>query len=1139
MKCKLLRQLLFMSKLLFYGLVLQIFFGSLLIARDGRAQKDVSIEDVYLSINLKDVSLQKTLDVITEKTNFKFAFEQKIIETNQSITINASNESLADVLLNISKSTDLYFKRVNDNIFISQKKFHGKSVDEDLTKSEILQGITITGKILSGEDGSELPGVNIVVKGTTIGTVTDLSGNYSLEVSDENSVLEISSVGFVTEQITVGNKTIINITLTPDITALSELVVIGYGTQEKSVVTGAISSVKAEDITALPVLSAQEALQGRAAGVTVINNGSPGSDPTVRIRGLSTINNNNPLYVIDGVPAGGINEINPSDIESIEVLKDASTAAIYGSRGANGVIMITTKKGHSGKTTINFDSYYGVQSASKKMDVLKTDDYIAYATELQQNAGLPVPSRFTDPQWSEYIKGETDWQDQIFQTGNIQNYNLNVSGGNDKAIFNVSSSYFKQDGIMLNTGFERYTLRANSEFTLGKLKIGQTLTTSLSDNRIEPLTGGRSQIEHAIKSPPYQPIYDENNLGGFKGPDQVDNNDAENPVRIATINDNKYNSVRVLATMYADLEIIKGLHYKFQVGLDASFGSWNQFLPAYRDGEFHFRSWAEMSKDKTTYISPVITNILTYNVTFAEKHNLELTGVIEQQTSTYTRIFGSSHNSITNEIKELNFSEATDLISTKSETAWLAYVGRLNYNYDDKYLVSASIRRDGHSRFGPDKRWGIFPSASVGWRVSEEPFMDGVGAISELKIRGSWGQTGNNLIGDYRYQATLQSNFNYHFGDNVLVSGTTAGSLANSGLGWETSTMINVGIDMGFLDDKLSFSAEFYKNDLEDMLLNIPIAQSLGFANSTVTANAGAVKTSGFEFDLGYRDSEGEFQWSVDLNLGTTKNEVTSLGDGQPIMAFNFEGDNITRTEVGHPIGSFYGWVPDGLFQTADEVTNSPTQANAAPGDIKYKDLAGPNDADGNPTGPDGVIDANDKTFIGNPFPSLSYGLSADFSFKGFDFNLFLTGISGNEIYNTNIYDLEGMTRVFNSGTAVLNRWTGPNTSNTVPRAVSGDPSRNTRASTRFVEDGSFTRLRNITLGYTIPGNVLNTFANGAIKRIRVYVSAQNLFTISNYSGYDPEIGNYRGDGGTLQFGIDRGNYPQPRTFLGGLQISF
>lgn len=1138
MKWKFIQQLFFMSKLLFYGIVVQLCFSGLLVASDGLSQ-DKSIEDIYLSLDLKEASLKQTLKAISKETDFKFAFEQKIVETAQPITINVSNESLASILLRISQSADLSFKRVNNNIFVSRRNLAEKAVEETWNNTESLQGITVTGTVLSGDDGTELPGVNIVIKGTSIGTVTDIQGNYKLEVPDENSVLVFSSVGFITLEEIVGNRTVIDITLAPDITSLSEIVVVGYGTQKKAVVTGAISSIKAEDITALPVLSAQEALQGRAAGVTVINNGSPGSDPTVRIRGLSTINNNNPLYVIDGVPAGGINEINPADIESIEVLKDAATAAIYGSRGANGVIMITTKKGKAGQTKVSFDMYYGTQSASKKMDVLKTKDYIEYATELQQNAGLPVPSRFTDPQWSDYIKGETDWQDQIFQTGTIQNYNMNVSGGNEKAVFNVSSSYFKQDGIMLNTGFERYTFRANSEFTLGRLKIGETFTVSLSDNRIEPLNGGRSQIEHAIKSPPYQPIYDPNNLGGFKGPDQVDNNDAENPVRIATLMENKYKNTKVLGTLYADFKIVKGLHYKLQVGLDASFGASDQFSPAFRDGEFHFRDWATMSKSKTNFISPIISNILSYQATFAKKHHLEFTGVIEQQTSTYTRIFGSSNNSITNDIKQINFSEATDMGSSEIQTAWLAYVARLNYNFADKYLVSASFRRDGHSRFGPEKRWGNFPSVSAGWRISEEPFMDGVGAISELKLRGSWGQTGNNLIGDYRYQATLQSNFNYHFGDNVLVSGTTAGSLANAALGWETNTMTNIGLDMGFLNDRLSFTAEYYINDLQDMLLNIPIAKSLGFTNSFVSANAGSVRTSGFEFDLGYRDSEGEFQWSVDFNIGTSTNEVTSLGDGLPIQSANFEGDNLTRTEVGHPIGSFYGWIVDGLFQSADEIAAGPSQDNAAPGDIRFKDLAGPLDAEGNPTGPDGIIDANDKTYIGNPFPKLTYGASANFSFKGFDLNLFFTGVSGNDIYNTNIYDLEGMTRVFNSGTAVLNRWTGPGTSNTVPRAISGDPNRNTRASTRFVENGSFTRLRNLTLGYSIPSLALSSFANGAIKRVRIYISTQNLFTITDYSGYDPEIGNYRGGGGTLQFGIDHGNYPQPRSFIGGLQISF
>ncbi len=1134
-----------MSKYTFYGIFMQMMFLTLVLADEGRGQFK-SIEDVNISIALKNAKVNETFDKIERLTQFRFAYKKSVLP-KQRLNISQKTRSLGDLLRVISSETKLGFKRVNNTIHVKLHEYD-KPVSEQIPLP-VGEEFEVSGKVTS-DDGEPLPGVNIVIKGTTRGTVTSTDGNYNITVPDANAVLVFSSIGYTTEEVVVGSRTTIDIMLVSDIQSLSEIVVVGYGTQKKATVTGAISSVKSDQITALPVLNAQEALQGRAAGVTVVNNGAPGSTPTVRIRGLSTINDNNPLYVIDGIPAGGLNEINPADIESIEILKDASTAAIYGSRGANGVVLITTKKGQAGKTRVDFDMYYGRQSAANELDLLQSSDYIAYATDLQQNAGLPVPARFTDPQWAQYIQRETDWQDEIFQAGTIQNYNVNVSGGGENSTFSISSSYFKQDGIMLNTGFERYTLRANSEFTLGKLKVGQTFTTALSERRDEPLSGGRSQIEHAIKSPPYQPVFEPNNLGGFKGPDQIDNNDAENPVRIARLNQDLRDNTKILATLYGEYEIIDGLRYKLQIGLDAAFGSRNEFSPAFRDGEFHFRDWATMRREKTTFVSPIVTNILTYSTTFAENHNIEVTGVVDYQTSSFERLDGSSINTITSEIEQLNFAEATDLVSSETETVWIGYVARINYNFADRFLLNASIRRDGHSRFGPDNRWGTFPSVSAGWRISEESFMEGVSTISDLKLRASWGQTGNNLLGDYRFVATLQNNFNYHFGDGQLVGGTTAGSLANEELGWERSTMTNVGLDMGFFGDKLRISAEYYNNELDDMLLVIPIAQSLGFTDSSVTANGGSVETSGFEFDIGYRNYDKDFKWSVDFNIGTSTNEVTSLGEGQPIQSFNFEGDNLTRTEEGHPIGSFYGWVTDGLFQTADEVAASPNQDNASPGDIRFQDLAGPEDEDGNPTAADGVIDANDKTFIGNPFPKLTYGLSADLSYKGFDFNVFLTGVAGNDIYNTNIYDLEGMTRVFNAGTAVLNRWTGPNTSNTVPRAVSGDPNRNTRASNRFVEDGSFTRLRNVTIGYSLPESVLSSFANGALSRVRFYISAQNLFTITDYSGYDPEIGSYRGqsrnnndnnaqNNTTLQFGIDRGNYPQPRTFLGGLQISF
>ena len=1005
------------------------------------------------------------------------------------------------------------------------------------------QGIQVTGKVLSGEDDSEMPGVNVVVKGTTVGTVTDISGDYTLEVPDSESVLVYSSVGFISQEVTVGNKTVIDVTLAPDITALSEIVVVGYGTQKRAEVTGAISSISSETITEVPITSAEQALQGRAAGVSVISNGQPGSSPVIRIRGLGTVNDNDPLIVVDGIVGARLEDINPNDIQSMEVLKDASTTAIYGALGANGVVMVTTKSGVKGKPKVSLDAWVGVQSQNKRFDLLNTDQYMQYATDvglLQDPVAIPL--RITEPEYASYLQNDTDWQDAIFQDGVMQNYNLSVAGGGEVSNYMFSAGYMDQEGIVVNTGFQRFNFRANSDFTVGKFKFGETLTTSINSQRPYQNAGGRSQIEHAIKMAPYLPVYNPDNLGGFQGPlSALDNQDAENPVRAMTLTDRVNSSETLLGTIYAQWEIIDGLKLKSQAGLNLRNYHENQFIPMFDDaqndgGGQHFSDRAQIMKNNSQSTSLIWTNSLTYTKTLNDVHNFEALVVAEYQTVDYWRVNASSTNQITDEVEQLSLNEAS-LSSNSSEYNREGYVGRINYNYKGKYILAASYRADASSRFGANNPWGYFPSVAAGWRVSEESFMQGISAISNLKLRGSWGKAGNDRIGDYRYSATLTDNYNYSFtGAETLGVGTTAAGPANPNLKWEETIMTNIGLDMGFLEDRLTFSAEWYSNRSDDLLMELLLAPSLGWHTNSVASNVGSVETSGFEFVLGYNDYEGDFQWSANLNLGTSKNEVLSLGGVESIPGGSFENENITRVVVGEPMFHFYGYIMDGIFQDQAEIDAHATQQNAQPGDVKFKDIAGAPDENGNPTGPDGVINGNDRTVIGNPYPDLTYGLSANFSYKGFDLNFFLMGVAGNDIYNTNLYDLEGMPRLFNSGVQVLGRWTGPGTSNTIPRALGAGE--NVTVSTRFVEDGSYTRLRNIALGYTIPVNAFNN----AISKLRVYISGQNVFTITNYSGLDPEIGTHLTTDNVqqnYQLGIDRGNFPLPKSFTAGVQLTF
>ena len=992
------------------------------------------------------------------------------------------------------------------------------------TSSVIFAQQTVSGTV-SDADGP-LPGANVIVKGTNNGTMTDFDGNYTLENVATDGTLVITFIGFSSQEVAVNGQSTINIAMVEDANALDEVVVVGYGTQSRAVVTGAVSMIDASKITELPIARADQALQGRAAGVTVINNGSPGSPSLIRIRGLGTVNNNQPLTVIDGVVGANLGDINPNDIESISVLKDASTAAIYGALGANGVIMVTTKKGRSGTLKLNFDTWVGIQTQSERFDLLNTDQYVQYATEFGQlQDPVAVPLRTTDPQYASYMNTDTDWQDELFQTGIQQNYNLSASGGGENSNYMMSLGYLDQEGIITSTDYTRINFRANSDFKFGKFKFGETFSVSFNDNVSYP-TGGRSQLEHTIKMAPYFNVYNPDNLGGFQGPtSSLDNQDAENPIRGLEHGSRGYASENILGNIYASYEIIEGLTIKTQGGINYSNSLYEGFTPSFIDNENdgggqHYQEYAAITKNTTKFESISWTNTLDYSKTFNDVHNVNVLLMGEVQNNTYIAINARSENHVTDEIEQLSIKNAS-LGSFSNEYSRQGYLARVNYDYEGKYIVAASIRADGSSRFGADNRWGTFPSLALGWNASKEAFLND-SPISNLKIRGSWGVTGNDAIGDYKYSSTLTSNYNYPFGPGEeLGVGTTASGPIDPGLKWEETTMINVGVDLGLLENRLNLTFEYFNNQSDDLLMDVPLAPSLIIHNNVIARNVGSVETTGFEMSIGYNDYEGDFTWGVNFNMGTSKNEVLNLGGIDGISGGGFEGQFISRTIVGESMFHFYGYKTDGIFQNQAEIDAHATQNNVQPGDIRIKDI-----------NPDGVINDQDRTIIGNPFPDFTFGLAANAEYKNFDFSMFWSGMSGNEIYNTNIYDLEGMTRLFNSGTAVLNRWTGEGTSNTIPRAFGAGT--NVEVSDRFVEDGSFVRLKNLAVGYNIP------IQNDAISKLRVYLSGQNMITISDYSGLDPEIGFFNPNNqDNREMGIDRGNYPSPKTFTIGLQMSF
>lgn len=1125
-------------------------------------------------------SLRDLLNEVQAHFNVSFVYESVVIEGKVvSYPVNYGN-SIESTLAELLSPVGLKFKKINRRTYsiLPNSTSHAriKKIDtsylEDqlsnnsagirqisipsITDSPLMQDaeIVVNGKV-TDEEANPIPGANVLIKGTTTGTTTDADGRFSLAVPDANVVLVISFIGYVTQEVVVGNQTEINVRLATDIRQLNEVVVVGYGTQKKASVTGAISSVSSEEISAQPVINVSQALQGRVAGVTVVNNGAPGSAPIIRIRGVGTVNNANPLFVIDGFPTSDLNSFNPKDIESVEVLKDASAAAIYGSRAGNGVILITTKRGSNNKKlSVNVDSYYGAEQPWRKLDLLNTEQYIDYATDLMTNAdiykqetkaptdpdvviGSSIPSRIREggldlpihSQTSQtFRQTNTDWQDEMFRTGRIQQHKVELMGGSASSRVFASAGFFEQEGIMFGTGYKRGDARVNSDHNISKrVTFGQNFYVAFDENKIEQQGGGRTQLQHIIRSSPYFPVYNPDNYGGFFGAQGVDGSDPENPVRIATQDQQNQQRLKFLGNGYVDVKILDFLTYRFQGGIDYVDYTQRTHQPAYNTGTggYSNRAIAIINQNRQNFASVLLTNQLTFNKTFG-KHSVIATVVAERQTNNFTQITGAGENPLSNDIKEPTALSRVSVNGNRSQSALISYVGRVNYEFADKYLVGASFRRDGSSRFSPSNRWGNFPAVSVGWRISEESFLANNNIFSDLKLRASYGLTGNNQSGDYAWISTISGNQIYQFdiASSTASSGYTIRALANPEITWETTYMTNVGLDLGILNNQLTFSAEYFNNKTTDMIIQRPIPLSYGYDTAPFD-NVGEVANKGFELELGYEKAEGALTFNASANLSVVRNEVLSLGDeGTTIANGEWYGDNLTLTKVGEPIGYFNGYVVDGIFQVGE---SSPLQPNARPGDIRFKDVTG-----------DGVLNSSDKMNIGHFLPDFSYGINFSANWKGFDATLFLQGVSGNEIYSVVKYDLEGMTRLFNSGTAVLNRWTPENPNTSVPRAVSGDPNGNARASDRFIEDGSYFRIKNLTVGYNIPASALASSTNNSLTRLRVYVTTQNLLTVTKYkSGYDPEIGNRNTN--TLTQGIDYGQFPQARSFVVGVQVGF
>lgn len=1116
-------------------------------------------QSAKIDLSLQNVSLKEAFENIEKVTSYKFLYRSDLVNINAVTSIESNGGSLETVLAKLFENTQISYNILNDNLVV-------------LTP---LQKQKVTGTVTDANTGDLLPGVNITVEGTTIGTVTDQSGKYSLELPFENSTLVFSFVGYSTEKVVVTNQEVVDVNLVADIKQLDEIVIVGYGVQKRTSVTGAISPISAKELRQVAASNVQSALQGHAAGVSVINNGGPGTDPIVRIRGNGSITYAaEPLYVIDGTPANSLSSFDSRDIESVEVLKDASSTAIYGSRAANGVVLITTKKGKKGeKVKVSMDSYAGIQSMPKKLDLLNTSQYVEYATELLSNAGLGLPNRFAqldqpiyEGASQTYRQTDTDWQDELFQTAFMNDNNVSFSTGGEKSTFYASAGYFNQRGIMVGTGYKRSSIRLNSEHDLSKVfKFGQTFALSYGDRDNQYETQGRPNVMHMIRSAPYLPVTVPEGvfadgykiLGGYRASNSsIDVNDADNPVKIQKLFNSTTGVTKLFGTMYLEVKILNSLRFRSTAGLDYENILNSVHQPIYHDG-FNQNSFATVRRERFENVTKMFSNQLTFDKKFGE-HNLNVIAVYEQTPFTGTSMY-TTGNLATNAVEELTGLTNINSNGSRNENTLVSYLGRINYDYKNRYLLSVSMRADGSSKFATNNKWGYFPAVSLGWRVNEESFLQNVEQISELKFRVGYGELGNNGgIGSYAWKAVINSNTDYIF-NNSVVNGSYYNGLDNPDLKWETSKMTNVGIDLGLFQNKLTFTAEYFNKVTDNLILNVPYASSIGY-NASYPANVGEMKNYGVEFQAAAQLNSGEFRSTLSANISFIKNEVVKLSTPQSAIDNAFNQDygaySFTRTVEGRPIQSFYGWEIDGLFQSNDEVANSPTQVvtrdangnidytkSTAAGDIKFKDQNG-----------DGKIDASDRVFLGSYIPKFSYGFNYTGTYKNLDFSVFFQGVYGNKLYNGVKVITQGMIRLFNAGTEVLDAWTpaAPNTD--IPRAISGDPNQNARSSDRFIEDGSYLRLKALTIGYSVPSKALSSLTKGTIGGLRIYVTGQNLLTFTKYTGYDPEVGAYvplsgnntpgtAGGGGNnnglLNNGVDFGATPQPRTFLAGIQLSF
>ncbi|MCW2120433.1 SusC/RagA family TonB-linked outer membrane protein [Flavobacterium sp. 7A] len=1027
------------------------------------------------------------------------------------------------------------------------------------TQTVLSQTKTIQG-VVTDQARLPLPGVNVSVKGIPTGVVTNSDGSFVLDKVPANARIIFSFIGFTSKEVAVDNKKTINVSLVEDTNNLDEVVVVGYGSVKKRDVTGAVSTVSAKMIKDQPFTGVDQALQGKVSGVTVTqNSGTPGGGVSIRIRGIASLSGNEPLYVVDGVPINGgdnndsfnynslgggsgqtkssaLSAINPSDIESMDILKDASATAIYGSRGSNGVVLITTKKGKKGKSVITYETYTGVQQVTKFLDVLNLQDFAKYRASVSTELGQQIPYEFQNP---EILGQGTNWQKEIFKNAQMQNHQITISGGKDNTRYYTSMNYFEQDGIVINTGFKRYSMRLNIDTKVNDwFKIGNNLTLSNTKQKLAFNDTENGVISAAVSQSPNIPVrYSD---GSFGGPiEGFGNTSANNPVATALNRGNNVDKYKIVGSLFGEISFTKDLTFKSVLGYDFNTTNGSVFYPDITIGTTSTSSISVKQQNQSIFWT--LQNYFTYSKTFGKHNFVALLGQ-EAQQSNYEGISGTRRGYLSNDISTLNLGDSKTATNDnyKGRSSLNSYFTRLNYSFDGKYLLTATLRSDTSSNFGDGYKTGYFPSFAAGWVISNEPFFEGIkGVINHAKFRAGYGEVGNQNIGSYTYGASIVS-FPTSFG-----TGFAQQNIQNPTVQWEKTKASNFGVEIGFFKDALRLDVDYYKKVSSDFLFSEPVPAYLGtnpqqgnLGLGAKVVNLGDIENKGWDISLNTRNiSNDNFNWNSSFIFSTFKNKLTSFGDKNSAIYRNFQFNNtLTKTGVGSPVGQFFGYQVDGIYKSEQDIKDSPTPDNEVGangkvwiGDIKFKDING-----------NGKIDTGDRTNIGNPIPKFTYSIINNISYKSLDLSIIFLGTQGNKIYNWTRKLTESLGGTggpySNQSVAVNNRFiAGVNENTNIPRYVNGDPNANSRVSDRFVEDGSYLRLQNLTLGYTLPESIIKR--TKFFSKLRVYMTGQNLFTITKYSGLDPAVGSFSQD--ALLSGVDNGRYPVARIYTLGLNLDF